>query len=62
MPEFPFLEVTVHREQIAMVRRELLNDSTTVDQTSSVKDARTKGRRVARRLQVTISSQLCVFA
>ena len=27
MPEFPFLDVTVHREKIAMVRRELLASS-----------------------------------
>jgi hypothetical protein len=28
LPEFPFIDATVHREQITMVRRELLNDST----------------------------------
>jgi hypothetical protein len=28
LAEFPFLDVTVQREQFAMVRRELLNDST----------------------------------
>jgi hypothetical protein len=28
LAEFPFLDVTVQREQIAMVRRELLDDST----------------------------------
>jgi hypothetical protein len=27
MPEFPFLDVTVHREKTAMVRRELLASS-----------------------------------